>query len=773
MKNNGTISIAAIAVINAQGLRRRFSRVFTGCLALVFFLAAHSYSYASGITLVQSTSTQGSGVSAVSAKFPNNNVAGNLIIVFVRMSSTTQTVSLTDTTGNQYHPAVSQAQSSDGHQIYIFYASNIKAGANTITATFSSSNNHAWLAIYEYSGLSTTNPLDRTAAAQGSSSIASSGTTPVTTSANELVVAGVGLPASSQDQVTAGSGFTILQQNTFPSGTSPAANEAMTVAATGTFAGTFALSGVDDWSAVVATFVQAAGPAPLAVSTSTLPNGTVNVAYNATLTATGGTGTYTSWAITSGALPPGLSLAPATGLISGTPASVGTANFTVEVTDSSSTTASKPLSITINPAPPPLSISTVSLPNGTVNVPYNAMLAATGGTGTYTSWAITSGALPPGLSLASATGVISGTPTSAGTANFTAQVTDSSSTTASKPLSITVNPAAGGAVTLVQSGSVEGSGVSSISKAFATANTAGDLIIAFVRMSSTTQTVSLTDTAGNQYNPAVSQAQSSDGHQIYIFYASNIKAGANTVTATFSSSNNHPWLAIYEYSGLSTTNPLDQTAGAQGTSSSASSGTTPATTSANELIFAGLGLPSGSSVTVTAASGFAMALQDTNQNGSRAASENGTASTPGAYAGAFTLSGNAEWSCVAATFKPASGAATLVSITVTPANPSIAPGQTQQFTATGTYSDGSKQTLPTPAWGSSDTAVATISATGLASSTGIGVTTISASSGTIAGSTVLYVSSGYCVTAGACNRRTPCCPGSYCFVFGAGDGICQ
>ena len=87
------------------------------------------------------------------------------------------------------------------------------------------------------------------------------------------------------------------------------------------------------------------------------------------------------------------------------------------------------------------------------------------------------------------------------------------------------------------------------------------------------------------------------------------------------------------------------------------------------------------------------------------------------------------------------GPAVLVSIAVTPANPSIALGTTQQFTATGTYSDGSTQNLTSTAtWTSSNTAVATINTTGLATSVGGGTSTITASSGSITGSTSLTIS---------------------------------
>ena len=83
---------------------------------------------------------------------------------------------------------------------------------------------------------------------------------------------------------------------------------------------------------------------------------------------------------------------------------------------------------------------------------------------------------------------------------------------------------------------------------------------------------------------------------------------------------------------------------------------------------------------------------------------------------------------------------TLVSINITPANPTIGLGATQQFTVTGTYSDGTTRTLSGSGnWQSSNTSVATINTSGLATAVSSGTTTISVSSGTISGSTVLTV----------------------------------
>jgi hypothetical protein len=172
------------------------------------------------------------------------------------------------------------------------------------------------------------------------------------------------------------------------------------------------------------------------ITTASLAVGTVGAAYSQTLTGSAGTAPYT-WSVNSGSLPAGLSLNPATGEVSGNPTAAGTSSFSIKITDSASLVATRSLSITIAA---PVTVTTASLANGAVGTAYSATLAASGGTGTYT-WSVTGGSLPAGLSLASSTGRISGTPTTAATSNFTVTATDGIGRTSAKPLSITVSGA--------------------------------------------------------------------------------------------------------------------------------------------------------------------------------------------------------------------------------------------------------------------------------------------------------------------------------------------
>ncbi len=156
---------------------------------------------------------------------------------------------------------------------------------------------------------------------------------------------------------------------------------------------------------------------------ATLPNGVVGTAYNQAVTASGGAAPYT-YAVSGGTLPAGLSLNPATGAITGTPTAFGTFNFTITATDSNGCPGSRLYSMVIAAtACPAITLSPVMLPNGQIGSAYSQVVVASGGTAPYT-YAVSSGSLPAGMTLNSATGAITGIPTAAGSFSFTIIATD-------------------------------------------------------------------------------------------------------------------------------------------------------------------------------------------------------------------------------------------------------------------------------------------------------------------------------------------------------------
>ncbi|HEX8090770.1 MAG TPA: Ig domain-containing protein, partial [Blastocatellia bacterium] len=179
---------------------------------------------------------------------------------------------------------------------------------------------------------------------------------------------------------------------------------------------------------------------PLAViNTGNLPSGSTGADYSQQLLGTGGTPPYT-WSMANGTLPPGLSLNADTGRISGKPTVPGSYAFIVRITDSTSAAAtSDTLRIMVNVGP--LVVTSVGdLGAGRMGVDYSHQLQGAGGSPPYT-WAVASGALPPGLTLSATTGIISGRPISTGTFTFTVSLKDLTNITVfSTPLRVVVAP---------------------------------------------------------------------------------------------------------------------------------------------------------------------------------------------------------------------------------------------------------------------------------------------------------------------------------------------
>lgn len=214
---------------------------------------------------------------------------------------------------------------------------------------------------------------------------------------------------------------------------------------------TLARNGAVTLDSNTVTVVCAAGTPPAAcpvitLSPATLPGGTVATAYSQTIVGSGGTAPYT-FAVTSGALPTGLTLTPA-GVLAGTPTTAGTASFTIRGTDANGCFATVAYSIVIAAAPappgtcPPITLSPATLPNATVGSAWSQTLSASGGTAPYT-YGVTAGALPSGvtLTMAGTLGLLSGTPTAPGTFAFTVRATDANGCFVELPFTLSVTTA--------------------------------------------------------------------------------------------------------------------------------------------------------------------------------------------------------------------------------------------------------------------------------------------------------------------------------------------
>jgi hypothetical protein len=169
--------------------------------------------------------------------------------------------------------------------------------------------------------------------------------------------------------------------------------------------------------------------------------GTVGVAYNQTLTASGGTGPYSAWTVTAGTLPAGLGLNSSTGAITGTPTTSNAAgvSITVRVNDSYGCQDTQVISLQICPV---ISLSPTSLGAATVGTAYSQTVTATGGATPY-SYAVSAGALPTWATLNASTGVISGTPSGTTNASFTIRATDANGCTGTRSYSISNHSSAG------------------------------------------------------------------------------------------------------------------------------------------------------------------------------------------------------------------------------------------------------------------------------------------------------------------------------------------
>jgi len=164
------------------------------------------------------------------------------------------------------------------------------------------------------------------------------------------------------------------------------------------------------------------------VSSAATASGKIGTAFSYQIIATGGATSYSATG-----LPAGLTVNTATGLISGTPTVAATTAVTVGATNGGGT-GTKALTITVTVAAPVVSSAATAI--GKIGTAFSYQITATGGATSYSATG-----LPAGLTVNTATGLISGTPSTAGT--FTSSISASNSAgTGSASLRITVNPVA-------------------------------------------------------------------------------------------------------------------------------------------------------------------------------------------------------------------------------------------------------------------------------------------------------------------------------------------
>jgi large repetitive protein len=302
----------------------------------------------------------------------------------------------------------------------------------------------------------------------------------------------------------------------------------ITVAASG---GTSATEAANQFTYVAPTLV---------LSPTALTAPVYGSAYNQTITAIGGNGSY-SFSVTAGALPAGLTLSTS-GVLSGTPTAAGTFNFTITATDTSATplTGARPYSVTI--AAPTIAVtpaSLVAVVNPSPGNSYTAALSAAGGIGPY-SFAVTAGTVPPGLTVSN-TGVFAGTPTAGGSFTFTVTATDAGGFTGSRVYTVPVNapslaltpttlPNGTGGTPYSQTIGVIGGGTAP----FTFSLTAGALPPGLTLSNS--GTLSGTPSAPGSFNFTVTALDSSTGTGPYsVSQAYTVAIGAGSQTISFTS----------------------------------------------------------------------------------------------------------------------------------------------------------------------------------------------------------------------------------------------
>ncbi len=289
------------------------------------------------------------------ASFPSNTTAGDLIVVAVSWdTSGGAQPSISDSAGNTYFLATTGNNTACQQGLAIFYAPNIKGGADKVTLGLNVSASYLRLNIQEYAGVATANAVEVTAQnIDTAGTSAANGVTSrsvVTTAGGDLIFGAVIGDSGNNTTVTAGTKFTrrVVAHN---GADDPLASEDLIQSTAGSAAATFTFSMAGSYQAQMVAFKKATGaspgtPAPPVITSATSATAAAETAFRYQTTATNSPQSFSAIG-----LPAGLSINSGTGLISGTPTATGTASVSLAATNASGT-GTATLALTVTAAQP-------------------------------------------------------------------------------------------------------------------------------------------------------------------------------------------------------------------------------------------------------------------------------------------------------------------------------------------------------------------------------------------------------------------------------------